>query len=295
MSKHKSVSARRAAKTAKADANALAKGNLPKGKMVTPEEVAAIKRLNDIGKEIEVKLVKADKANDMLVSVNQLLVEAEALCTKHGGKVMSFSIFKEKFCPSLGRSAAYEVRAILLGKKTRQQLADANKNRQQKHRDKAKENPLRNGQPPDGITRTLLGDGTITERSAVDFRKEVEDSKKALGADEPVDKLGERIDFDNDNDRPEGGDGTGGEQPYVEGLSEQQDASWFYDLTAEAAAKRACYALVVRGLQPHHMFGIFCETLSQMMNEGTWADAIKRYATKKTRADAVAEQEKRAA
>ncbi len=45
-------------------------------------------------------------------------------------KVMDFSVFS----PSLGRSAAYEVRAVLLGKKTKEQLANANKDRQQKHR-----------------------------------------------------------------------------------------------------------------------------------------------------------------
>ena len=156
VTKHQSVSARRAARTAKADAK--------RANMVTPEQVAAIKRLDAIGKEIEVKLIKADKANDMLVSVNQLLVEAEALCTKFGGNVMGFSVFKEKFCPSLGRSAAYEVRAILLGKKTKEQLADANKNRQQRYRDRVKENPLRNGQPdptvgmPKGPKLALLPD-----------------------------------------------------------------------------------------------------------------------------------------
>ena len=66
VTKHQSVSARRAARTAKADAK--------RANMVTPEQVAAIKRLDAIGKEIEVKLIKADKANDMLISVNELLV-----------------------------------------------------------------------------------------------------------------------------------------------------------------------------------------------------------------------------
>jgi hypothetical protein len=143
----------------------MAKGKLPEGKMVTPEQVAAIKRLDEIGREIEVKLVKADKANDMLISVNQLLVEAEALCTKFGGNVMGFSVFKEKFCPSLGRSAAYEVRAVLLGKKTKEQLAAENRGRQQKHRDKVKE---RNGQNPLRATDDLPPDVSADLRMAVE-------------------------------------------------------------------------------------------------------------------------------
>jgi len=109
--------------------------------LLKPKERAAVRvRLTAIGKEITVRLGKADKhelgRDDMLTSVNELLKEAKQLCAD--GQAMSFEAFKDKFCPTLGKSVAYELRAQILGTKTKKQLLLANKQRQQKHRDKVK-------------------------------------------------------------------------------------------------------------------------------------------------------------
>ena len=100
-----------------------AKPTKPAAKEVSNATIDAINRLNVIGKEIEARLVKADKygmqSDDMLTSVNELLKEAETLCADHAGSgsVMSFATFKEKVCLSLGRTAAYELRACILAQR----------------------------------------------------------------------------------------------------------------------------------------------------------------------------------
>lgn len=90
-------------------------------------------RLREIGKEIEAKLAKAEKydgkANDMIASVRQLLTEAKELCDGDG-----FDAFKTKFCPSLGKSRAYEIHAITTGKKTIEEVRDDTRKRVAKHR-----------------------------------------------------------------------------------------------------------------------------------------------------------------
>ena len=209
----KSASARRAAKTAKAEAKrkeaeakraARAQAKAAKA-AVTKEAMAAINRLDAIGKEITAKLVLHDrasvKADDMLISVNVLLKEAEKLCADNAacGSMMSFATFKEKVCPSLGRSATYEVRAILLGKKTKEELALSNRNRQAKHQDKVRAernareaekaaSPLYNGRPdpnvgmPPGPKLALLPDNSIVKVAGndVDTEASAEARKAAM-------------------------------------------------------------------------------------------------------------------
>lgn len=73
-------------------------------------------RLQEIGKQIEVKLAKADmyqgKAIDMFDLIGRLLDEAKEFCDGGG-----FDAFKRTCCPSLGKSRAYEMLAIASGKK----------------------------------------------------------------------------------------------------------------------------------------------------------------------------------
>lgn len=77
-------------------------------------------RLQQIGREITERLKKADKqtslAVDHVIAVNELIAEAKKLCNDGG-----FNAFREKFCPTLGRSRAYTVLAITAGKKTIEQ------------------------------------------------------------------------------------------------------------------------------------------------------------------------------
>jgi hypothetical protein len=89
-------------------------------------------RLISIGKEIEAKASKADtyhaKAADMVVSIKQLLVEAQSYCDKGG-----LNAFRKLYCPSLGRSRAYELLAIASGKKTIEQSKAEGATRQARH------------------------------------------------------------------------------------------------------------------------------------------------------------------
>jgi len=216
-----SASAHRAAKTDKAEARRAEaeakKAARAKAKEAKAAAMAAINRLDAIGKEITAKLVLHDKASvkadDMLISVNELLKEAEKLCADNAacGSMMSFATFKEKFCPSLGRSAAYQVRAILLGKKTKEELALSNRTRQAKHQAKVRAertvreaekaaSPLYNGRPdpnvgmPPGPKLALLPDNSIvkvtgndvdTEASA-EARKAAMTESESRSADAPA-------------------------------------------------------------------------------------------------------------
>jgi len=89
-------------------------------------------RLINIGREIEAKASKyrayEAKASDMAVSIRELLAEAATYCDKGG-----FNAFRRKFCPSLGRSRAYELLAIASGKKSADETKAVKAARQAKH------------------------------------------------------------------------------------------------------------------------------------------------------------------
>jgi hypothetical protein len=94
-------------------------------------------RLQEIGKEINARLAKADtafeQAENHKIAINQLLEEARALCDEGG-----FKLFKKKFCPALGKSRSYELLAIAAGRKTIEQTKTRSRERQAKHRAKSK-------------------------------------------------------------------------------------------------------------------------------------------------------------
>jgi hypothetical protein len=95
-------------------------------------------RLRQISDEIKARLAKADKqtqeANDHLIAVNQLLIEAKGLCDVGG-----FKKFRELFCPHLGKSQAYARLAIAAGKKTVEAHRAVNAKRNKQFRAKQKE------------------------------------------------------------------------------------------------------------------------------------------------------------
>src|SRR5438105_9333703 len=94
-------------------------------------------RLIAIGKEIEATVFKFQtyetKASDLAVSIKALLAEAATYCDKGG-----FNAFRNKFCPSLGRSRTYELLAIASGKKTQDQSKAQGAARQAKYQTKLK-------------------------------------------------------------------------------------------------------------------------------------------------------------
>ena len=94
-------------------------------------------RLQDIGKEINARLAKADtafeQAENHKIAINQLLEEAKALCDEGG-----FKLFRETFCPTLGKSRSYELLAIAAGRRTIEQTKTRSRERQTKHRAKTK-------------------------------------------------------------------------------------------------------------------------------------------------------------
>lgn len=89
-------------------------------------------RLLAIGREIEAKATKADtyhgKAIDMVDSIKALLIEAHSYCDHDG-----FNAFRKRYCPSLGRSRAYELLAIASGRKSVGQIKAQGAARQARH------------------------------------------------------------------------------------------------------------------------------------------------------------------
>lgn len=108
-------------------------------------------RLQQIGREITERLEKARKQNETasnhLITVNKLIVEARTLCD---GK-NSFKKFRELFCPQLGKSQAYVLRAIGVGKRTLAELRTAERERKQRTRANQK---------------AAANSGTVPEKSA---------------------------------------------------------------------------------------------------------------------------------
>jgi hypothetical protein len=73
--------------------------------------------MRDLGKRIAAHLEKAahaeQKAENHRIAAGQLLAQAKKACDEGG-----FAAFRERFCPQLGKSRAYELLAIATGKKT---------------------------------------------------------------------------------------------------------------------------------------------------------------------------------
>ena len=111
--------------------NPLTAAQIEKGENLPP-------RLRQIGKEVEAKLARADqyhgKAEDMIASVGQLLAEAKDLCDGEG-----FNVYKAKYCPSLGKSRAYEIFAIATNKTSVEEVRAEGRKRQAKSRANKKE------------------------------------------------------------------------------------------------------------------------------------------------------------
>lgn len=94
--------------------------------------------LCQLGKRINAHLEKAAqhdaKAQNHRVSAGLLLAQAKEACDEGG-----FTAFRERFCPDLGKSRAYELLAIASGRKTVEQIRadNAERNRQLRARKKA--------------------------------------------------------------------------------------------------------------------------------------------------------------
>lgn len=98
--------------------------------------------VRELGEEIAWNLNKANaltdktyecvkKVEEHITTALRLSVQAQELCDEGG-----FVAFKEKFCPSLGRSRAYELLAIATGKKSIADTRASNRDRQARHRAK---------------------------------------------------------------------------------------------------------------------------------------------------------------
>jgi hypothetical protein len=94
------------------------------------------RELHDIGKRVAAHLERAakydGKAEDHRIAAGQLLGSAKELC--EGG----FKAFREKYCPHLGQTRAYELLAIASGKRTIEDQRADNAERNRQHREKKK-------------------------------------------------------------------------------------------------------------------------------------------------------------
>jgi hypothetical protein len=95
-------------------------------------------QLQDLAKNIATHLDKArkseEKAQQHYTAAAKYLAEAQAACDESG-----FKAFQEKFCPDIGRSRAYELLAVVRGKKTLGEIKDGTRERQRRHRAKKAE------------------------------------------------------------------------------------------------------------------------------------------------------------
>jgi hypothetical protein len=91
------------------------------------------KCLQNLGKQIADHLQRArkaeEKAEQHYIAVLQLLEKAKQDCDEGG-----FAAFQEKFCPDLGRSRVFELKAIATGKKTLEDTRAATRERVARHR-----------------------------------------------------------------------------------------------------------------------------------------------------------------
>jgi hypothetical protein len=132
-------------------------------------------RLQEIGKEIRERFKKAQngykKADDHMDTIKVLLNEAESLCDEGG-----FKKFQELLCPQLGKSRAYELRAIARNKRTIEETRARTRERVAKHRANKPAAPLSvtvtenlaedaTGAPPED---QVINDGTalVSEQQA---------------------------------------------------------------------------------------------------------------------------------
>ncbi len=95
-------------------------------------------QLQDLAKNIATHLDQArkseEKAQQHYTAAAKYLAQAQAVCDESG-----FKAFQEKFCPDIGRSRAYELLAVVRGKKTLGEIKDSTRERQRRHRAKKAE------------------------------------------------------------------------------------------------------------------------------------------------------------
>jgi hypothetical protein len=101
----------------------------------TQIEEACPVELADWGRRVAAHLKKAEdygqKAEQHLTSAGQYLALAHDACTESG-----FDKFREKFIPNVGRSRAYELKAIATGQKSLEEIRAAGRERVARHRAK---------------------------------------------------------------------------------------------------------------------------------------------------------------
>lgn len=110
--------------------------NSPERK-VTAEQIEknCPNELQSLAERIKAHLEKAhkykEKADQHYISVGQYLSRAREACDESG-----FEAFREKFCPDLGRTRAYELLALGQNKKSLEDIRASNRERVARHRAK---------------------------------------------------------------------------------------------------------------------------------------------------------------
>jgi hypothetical protein len=102
------------------------------------------KQILDLGDQAAAQLSEAyahkEKYEQHLEEAKQLLAQVRDLCDNDGFAAFR-DIFHEKFCPNVGRSRAYELLAIVTGKKSLEDTKASARERARRHR--AKQNRVR--------------------------------------------------------------------------------------------------------------------------------------------------------
>jgi hypothetical protein len=124
--------------------------------------------IQDLGKQIAAhydKLVKCeDKAEQHRIAIGQLLVQVKKACDAGG-----FTMFRERFCPNLGKSQAHELLQIASGKKTVEEVKAESRGRKAKQRAKNKAEGKSSVTVTDEVKKLILdGKLSVTSDSVTD-------------------------------------------------------------------------------------------------------------------------------
>jgi hypothetical protein len=145
-----------------------------------------------------------EKARQHYPTIGWHLAEAKKICDTGG-----FNAFREKFCPSLGKSRAYELLAIATDKKSDAEIKAATRERVARHRAKSEESTN-----PVSVTATD-GNGVDPDESA--------EARMAENAGADFDRAGhDHAEHEPEDDEPDG-DFLRREENYGRALKELTD------------------------------------------------------------------------
>ncbi len=255
---------------------------------INREEDEAIKAYND----------HAGESTALREHLADLLAEAEPICKAAG---MRLKDLKAKYIGDrLGNTQFKQILRVARGQITFQEIKDDEAAKKRDQRANKKDGTSGLSRPSGGAGREpheiIPPGGRATPKITAPDGSTIKIADLGPNAQAMIRAAG--------NSQPDGGDGSErirklGEPapvtvtvttepapaeltaPVTVTVTTEPRADWFYDLSAKAAAVRACHELIERGVAPYDVFVIICDTVLPRMNQLTRAEA-RKYVTSAT-------------